>query len=222
MEDGAVGSDVSSHILSKSIGNINESVCKKCSEYETQLKEVLDDLGSAQTIIEILQKELPTSTTTKNAYGNDLFSKEGFGKQVNTRVSTLVTSKNYTVKPNKSDKCETATSDQLITTTNRFTPLSNLEVNNADSSGLQEQSEWISTQNMHKTMKQHRIGIKIPMIVNRKIMHSDDWNPTTAKKNATYVCGTNFNNKEHKVKIVGNSHLRGTATRTDEYLNTKF
>jgi hypothetical protein len=62
---------------------------------------------------------------------------------------------NYIVKPNKSDKCETATSGQLITTTNRFTPLSNLEVNNANSSGLQEQSEWISTQNMHKTKKQH-------------------------------------------------------------------
>jgi hypothetical protein len=79
--------------LSKSKGNINESVGKKCSEYETQLNEVLDELGSAQTIIEILQKELPTSTTTKNTYGNDLFSKEGFGKQVNTRVSTLVTTK---------------------------------------------------------------------------------------------------------------------------------
>jgi hypothetical protein len=205
----------------KSKGNINESVCKKCSEYETQLKEVLDELGLAQTVIKILQKELPTSTTIKNAYGNDLVSKEGFGKQVNTRVWTLVTSKNYTVKPNKSDKCETATSDQLITTTNRFTPLSNPEINNADSSGLQEQSE-LSTQNMHKTMKQHRIGIKIPMIVNGRIMNSDDRNPTTAKKNVTYVSGTNFNNKEHKVKIVGDSHHRGTATRIDQYLNTKF
>jgi small nuclear ribonucleoprotein (snRNP)-like protein len=36
------------------------------------------------------------------------------------------------------------------------------------------------------------------------------------------VPGANLNNKEHKVKIVGDSHLRGTATEIDQYLNTKF
>ena len=47
---------VSPHILSKSESNKNETVCKKCSEYETQWKEDLDELGSAQMIIKILQK----------------------------------------------------------------------------------------------------------------------------------------------------------------------
>jgi len=55
--------------------------------------------------------ELVTSSPTKNAYGNDLVSTGGFCKQVNTKECTLVTFKNYIVKPNKSDKCETATSD---------------------------------------------------------------------------------------------------------------
>jgi hypothetical protein len=117
----------------------------------------------------------------------------------------LVTSKNHTVKPNKGDKCETAKSDQLITTTKGLTTLSNIEVKNADSNGLQEQSEWISTQNMHKTKKQHRIGIKIPTIVKGRITHSDDRNLTAAKKKTTHVSGTNCNNKERKVKIVGDS-----------------
>jgi hypothetical protein len=71
MDDGSVCSDVFSHILSKSKGNINESVSKKGSEYETQLKEVLDELRLAQMIIRILPKELLTSTTTKNVYSND-------------------------------------------------------------------------------------------------------------------------------------------------------
>jgi hypothetical protein len=88
MADGAVCSDVSSQILSESNGNINGSVCKKCSEYETQLREVLDELGSVRTTIEILQKEFLTSTTTKNACGNDLVSTEGFGNQVNTEEWT--------------------------------------------------------------------------------------------------------------------------------------
>lgn len=53
--------------------------------------------------------------------------------------------------------------------------------------GLQEQSEWISTPNMHKTKKQHRIGINIPMIVNGRIIHSDDRNPTAVKKKMTRI-----------------------------------
>jgi hypothetical protein len=85
MADGVVCRDASSHILSESKGNINETVCKKCSEYETQLKEVLDELGSVGTIIEILQKELITSTITKIVYGNDLVSMVGIGKQVTQR-----------------------------------------------------------------------------------------------------------------------------------------
>jgi len=45
------------------MGNINESASKKCSEYETQLKEVLDEHGSARMITQILQKELFTYTS---------------------------------------------------------------------------------------------------------------------------------------------------------------
>jgi hypothetical protein len=78
MADGVVPSGVSSHILPKNRGNIKEYVCTKCSVYETQLKEVLDELGSANMIIDILQKELLTTTATKNTHGNDLASTEGF------------------------------------------------------------------------------------------------------------------------------------------------
>ena len=33
---------------------------------------------------------------------------------------------------------------------------------------------------------------------------------------------TKRNHKEHKVKIIGDNHLKGTATKTDQYVNTKF
>ena len=62
---------------------------------------------------------------------------QGFSKQGNTKEWTLVPSKTYIVEPNKNDKCESTSPDQLIMTTNRFTPLSNLQANNTDSSGLQ-------------------------------------------------------------------------------------
>jgi hypothetical protein len=137
-----------------------------------------------------------------------MVSTEGFGKQGNTREWTSVTSKYRIVKPNKRDIYGTATSAPLIMTTNWFTLLSNLEANNVVSSGVEEQSERISKQIMHKTMKQNRIGIKIPTVVNGRIMYNDDRRPSAAKKRTTQVFGTNFNNKEHKVKIVGDSHPR--------------
>jgi len=58
MADGVVSSGVSSHILPKNKGKISEYVCNKCSVYETQLKEALEELESARMIIDILQKEL--------------------------------------------------------------------------------------------------------------------------------------------------------------------
>jgi lysophospholipase L1-like esterase len=62
----------------------------------------------------------------------------------------------------------------------------------------------------------------MPTIFSGRIKHSDDSKPSVAKKKMTQVSGTKFNNKEHKVKIVGDSRLRGTATRIDQYLNRKF
>jgi len=106
-------------------------------------------------------------------------------------------------------------------TTNRFTPLSNLQANNADSSGLQEQKKRISTHDTNRTTKQHRICMKIPTIVGGRLTHSDNRKPTPAKKETAHVRGATLN-KEHKVRILGDSHLRGTATKIDQYLNTKF
>ena len=45
-----------SHISMKSKGNNDVTICKKCSEYETQLKEALDELISIRTMNELLQK----------------------------------------------------------------------------------------------------------------------------------------------------------------------
>ena len=78
MADGVVSSGVSSHVLPKSRSNINEYVCTKYRVYETQLKGVLDELGSARIITDFLEKELLTTTATKNTHGHNLDSTEGF------------------------------------------------------------------------------------------------------------------------------------------------
>ena len=80
----------------------------------------------------------------------------------------------------------------------------------------------ISTPDMNRRRKQHRIGLKIPTIVGRRPTSSYNWKPAPAKKETVHVPDANHNHKEHKVKIIGDSHLRGTATKIDWYVITKF
>ncbi len=162
--------------------------------------------------------EVPGSSCVCQTHMIEYISIQSLGKQSNTKEWTLVSSKHYIAKPNKNDKNETTSPDQLIMT-NRFTPLSNLQTNNAGPSGLQEQ-KVISTPDMNRTRKQHRIGLKIPTIVGGIPTSSNNCKPT--KKETVHVCDANHNHKEHKVKIIRDSHIRGTATKIDQYINTKF
>jgi len=63
----------------KNTGNNDVVNCKKCYEYETQLKEAMDELNSIRMINELLQKELFTNATPRstwrtepNSNGNDV------------------------------------------------------------------------------------------------------------------------------------------------------
>jgi len=56
MADGVVCSQVHSRVLVQNSGNIDKYACIKCSVYETQLKEALDELGLARFVIDILKK----------------------------------------------------------------------------------------------------------------------------------------------------------------------
>jgi len=66
MADIEISGECSSHILVKNKGYNDVAICKKCSEYETQLKETLDELISIRMANELLQKELLTYATPKN------------------------------------------------------------------------------------------------------------------------------------------------------------
>jgi hypothetical protein len=62
--------------------------------------------------------------------------------------------------------------------------------------------------------------MKIPTIINGSLLHGDDWKLTMKKmKETTSTPGTSIS---HKVKILGDSHLRGTALKIDQYLHKNF
>lgn len=225
MADRVVTSDSSPYIFPLIKDKTSECICERCSTYESQLKEAIEELESARIIIDILQRELNTTTTTKNTRIRDSITIQEAPKQARTKEWSTVISKNNTAKPNKGNIRESTRMEQHIPTTNRFTTLYNLQANNAGSNGLQalqcqeKQTEQKSTQNMNKSTKQHKTGIKIPTIINGRLIHSNDWKPTTKKKEKTQTPRTRIS---HKVRILGDSHLRGTASKIDQYLNTKF
>jgi hypothetical protein len=222
MVDSVVFSDNFSHTLPEISGNFHESSCKKCSKYESQLNEALDELGSARKIIEILQKELSIHLPTNNARGNVPVQLKAYSKPVNSTEWTLVHPRNYFHNQNKSNKHINTTSDLTIRTANRFSVLPNLEVDNIVLHGPYEQNKSTPVQTT-SDIKKHNTGIKIPTIINGRLNYKENRNSTSAKeKKATRVSGSNPITKEHKVRVLGDSHLKETAARIDQFLTSKF
>jgi hypothetical protein len=54
--------------LVKSGDDSDVTICRRCREYEIQLKEALDELSSAQSINKLLQKELVLHTIPKSTW----------------------------------------------------------------------------------------------------------------------------------------------------------
>ena len=84
-----------------------------------QLNKALDELGSAQKIIEILQKELSIYPTSNNASGSDPVPANASSNPVNSTEWTLVPTRNNSSNPHESGKHKVAASDQIIKTANR-------------------------------------------------------------------------------------------------------
>ena len=141
MATGVVSNRVSSHILHNNKGNIREVECNKCRDYESQLKEALDELVSVRAIIDILQKEqLPSSTTmcNQNNYTEEEFIKTNLRR---TKKSPL--------------KC--GSGDVLMrqlqpipVIMNRYAPLANLQEVTEASHNLNTTNKVTPTRNLKK------------------------------------------------------------------------
>jgi hypothetical protein len=96
--------------------------------------------------------------------------------------------------------------------------LHNLKDNQTDPKEGQGCSEGTSsTKHIREINKQHNPGIRIPTIINGRITNSENRSPILVMKKSSEC-----NNIDHKVRIIGDSHLRDTVARINQYLNTKF
>ena len=174
-------------------------------------------MESARAIRDILQSEVPTIIATENTRNEQTTTKEW---------TTISSKENSSKPPQKSNLCKSTITDQYTVTASKFTPLNNLQGNNAESNELRtlheqrKQTKQISTQNMNTTPNQHKKGMKIPTIINGRLICGGDRKPTTRKKEETK--SSTRTRASCKVKILCDSHLRGIAPKTDQYLHTKF
>jgi len=61
--------------------------------------------------------------------------------------------------------------------------------------------------------------MKIPTVINGRLIYSDQKSTTRKKERKRSQTETRAS---HKVKILGDSHFRGIASKIDQYLTTKF
>lgn len=63
---------------------------------------------------------------------------------------------------------------------------------------------------------------KIPTIISGRVVNDEIKNPLWPTKHPARVPSKKINKYNHKVKIIGDSHLRGSAVNINQYLNMKF
>jgi lysophospholipase L1-like esterase len=182
-------------------GNINEYTCNKCSAYEDQLKEALVELGSAQMIIDILQKVLLSSVRTTNTQDNNIPSKEGF---VNFNPSR---------KKKKSPTCENGNLlipqqfKPIPAITNRYALLDNLEETTkmSHSHSHKETSEVIPIRNKNKKKS-------LPTIKKKKTVIIGD---SHARGLATEISSSLDNNFEVTGTVIPGARLENIIKLAD-------
>jgi len=90
-------------------------------------------------------------------------------------------------------------------------------------SNTRNDNEWAtSIQTTHKIDTLYKEGFKILTIVNGRIVKSEVRNCARKEEKATKRQCIKFLKTNHKVLIIGDSHLKGSATKTNQFLNTKF
>ena len=107
--------------------------------------------------------------------------------------------------------------------TNRFTLLSNLnEIQQDERDHASKRVLPQTTPSSTKATSRLCLGSKIPTIVNGRISYSNSKKPLQKPSNSLRIPNHRSTKPIHKVKIIWNSHLKVSATKLNQYLNSKF
>jgi len=223
MADIEISGECSSHISVKSKGNNDVTICKKCSEYKTQLKEVLGELIYIRMINELHQKELLSCVTSVSTWrivpdsaDNNVQPFGNWPLRHSSKMSYL----------------EVAANKPYTVTKNRFQLLNNLQVEDSPkevpsktpqpgksySSAVRVRSARVKgerqvTKVINKT--QFLNANAIPVIVSGQA-------PTSKSNPAQRQSSKSSHRKDHKVLIIGDSHTRHCATNVKSEIKDNY
>ena len=206
----------------KSKGNNDVTICKKCSEYETQLKEALDELIYIRTINELLQKELLSYATSKSTWG--------IGPDSTDNIQPF---QNWPSRhSSKMSYCKVAAYKPYTVTKNHFQLTENLQVEDSPdevpSKTPQPGKKYSSAARVRsaRARRDHQVTKiinktqslntnTIPVIVRGQA-------PTSKSNPAQRQSSKSSHRKDHKVLIIGNSHTRHCATNVKSKIKDNY
>jgi len=109
------------------------------------------------------------------------------------------------------------TTEKSYRSSNRFKPLANLPENLRDEVHPTSNHEWTSSSKATKeSTSKPSTSYKIPTIVNGRVINDENKKPVRTTKKPACVTVIKTNKCDHKVRIIGDSHLKGSAVRINQ------
>ena len=198
--------------------NVN---CANCILVKEQLHFTVLELKSARTIISLLRDDInkAIATDATKISKPSLSCEMSVYEQVGDEWIPVVYSFN---KKMKTPILTPMRTKQHIASLNCFTLLATLNNNLAYEVRQTSNSEWSSsTKSTDKSTNHPSDGNKVLTIINGRDTNGDIKKPSRTLVNSSHAPDNN-SKYDHKVKIIGDSHLKGSAARINQYLNTKF
>jgi hypothetical protein len=178
-----------------------EDECSNRAKVEEQLASALIDLNTAETIIPILYADLKLNSELDASGEANLSLAE------------------WSVVKCKNSVCNQGKTRNIInsmcnsTTANPFAPLEYLE---------EPQPVTLTTNKERENRPTRRYcGLKIPTIING-IINLPGGNMLSKTKTSVTPCKMLHSDKIQQVRIIGDSHLKGSAINIKQHLNSQF
>jgi lysophospholipase L1-like esterase len=208
---------------------VKDSNCEKCLFLEVRLKEAVDELNSAQAILDLLMKDLIAETeVTRKQCDNVVNVVNGVNKKCDLRVKPLIQDLWSDIV---AGRC-------TVNGTGDLTPNQPFDTNITSNTAV-EPWKTVSKGIKYSSSRNHTQQFKIPVSTNRyEWPRFDDFcdeEPTVSRntpmsiekdedncKNMSKKKVVNQYEKKHKVLIIGDSHARGCAAEINEVLEETY
>jgi hypothetical protein len=187
-----------------------------------QLQLALQELESAKTVTSFLRDD-DNLTSAPTVTDSVMLSVTSSANIHDHDDMNWIPARHKVHKKTKSSYNIAAKVEMSTLSSNRFSPLDNHKVNREDEVITVNNKVNLSTTSTMKNATCQQNGInKIPTIINGRVKNSDMQNPSKTKFKPLCAKPDKSIKCDHKVHITGDSHIKRSAIKVSQYLNTNF